>query len=210
MTFADRSRAVFGSAGRRLSAATAFAFALACSTRPPAETETFVVRPEAPPVVAAPAGAPRLRLAEPEIASHIRGFGFVDAEGRVSTYVLARPAAPIGEILVDAAVDRWRAAGRFATVLPPTHPARADLVLRLRLRRFEIDASGGGYEAVVRLEGTLDPDGSRDVRAAFAAEGRAVPSSTSPADVVRALEAALARALDAALAETAVAPPATR
>jgi ABC-type uncharacterized transport system auxiliary subunit len=80
----------------------------------------------------------------------------------------------------------------------------------LRLRRFEIDASGGGYEAVVRLEGTLDPDGSRDVRAAFAAEGRAVPSSTSPADVVRALEAALARALDAALAETAVAPPATR
>ncbi len=184
----------------------AWLLAAGCATRPPAETAVYVVRPTVGAAVEAPANAPRLRLAAPEVASHIRGFGFVDADGRVSTFVSARPAAPIEEIVTDAAIDRLRAAGRWSAVLPPTHPGRATAVLRLRLRRFEIDASGGGYVAIAALEGTLDQDDAREVRGSFAVEGRSEPASAAAPDVVRALETALGAALDRMIESVAATP----
>ncbi len=205
MTPASRTRPAFAGDARPW-----FLFALlllaGCSTRPPAETAVDVVRPPVGPTVLGPEGAPRIRLAGPEIAAHIRGFGFVDADGRVSTYVAARPAAPIEETLSDAAIDRLRASGRWSAVLPPTHPGRAGAVLRLKLRRFEIDASGGGYVAIAALEGTLDKDDSRDVLHSFAVEGRAEPASAAASDVVRALETALGTALDRMIEAVAAVP----
>jgi uncharacterized lipoprotein YmbA len=174
----------------------------ACSTRPPAETERFLLRPEAPASRPAPETAPRLRLATPELAAHLGGLCFVDAEGRASTLVHVRFAAPLEELVVDAALDRLRAAGRWSAVLPPAHPGRAAETLRLRVRRCEIDASGAAYAAVVRLEGTLDRDDAREVLRVFSVEGRSAPASSAPADFVRALEAALADALDRAVAAT--------
>lgn len=170
-----------------------------CGSRPPVESADYVLRPDAPASRAAAAGAPSVRVAPVEVASHVRGLSFVDADGRVSVLVRARFAAPLAEMVADAAADRCRASGLWATTLPAGHPGRADETFRLRVRRFEIDAAGADYAATVALEGSLERDGARTVPRVFSVEERVRPASTTPADLVAALEAALGAALDRAL-----------
>ncbi|HYC79147.1 MAG TPA: ABC-type transport auxiliary lipoprotein family protein [Planctomycetota bacterium] len=179
----------------RVAAPAALLLLAACASRPPAESELFLLRPAAPDSRPVAPAAPVLRLAPVDLAAHLRGLSYVESNGRVTTLVNVRFAAPLAELIEDAVVDRLRASGRFSAVLPHGHPGRSERTLRLRVRRCEIDASGAAYEAVVALEGTLDDDASRLARP-FRAEGRATPRGEGAAAHVRALEDALRVALD--------------
>jgi ABC-type uncharacterized transport system auxiliary subunit len=177
----------------------------ACSTRPPVDVEAFVVRPPVAAVSAAPNDRP-LYVAQPFVAAHLRGLCFVDADGRVVTLSRARFATPISEIVADAVVDGLRASTGRDAIFRPELPTDARDVLRLSVRRFEIDASGETYEAVATLEYAFrSADGGTR---AGVVEGRANPASANPPDLVSALGDALARAVAALSARTALPEPA--
>ncbi len=176
------------------------ACSIVAGTRPPGEAETYVVKARS--AESRPAsGGPVIRVADIEVASHLRGVTITSAGGRVQTLVNTRFAAPIHEMVEDVIVDRLRSSGRFSTVLPSGDPGKADRTLRLQLRTFEVDVSGSQDLAIAGLDGTLTPEGERTLLATLHCRGDSAVRSREPEDLVSALEAALNAAVDALLVE---------
>lgn len=193
----------------RISIGLACVFALAaCGSSPQREVHlyTLSVADTAP---ARPQGTgPTLRLLAPEIAPGLAGITVRRDETRVDQLVWHRWVAPLASLVEDgvrAAIERG---GHFGFVLGSRSPGAADRVLALRVARFEIEdglVTGGPVAAVVEIEATTWPEGTRKV--GFARRFRQRREVVSPIEVpamVQALDAAFS-AVAAELA-TALAP----
>lgn len=168
------------------------------STTTPSAPEAWLIRPPATGnAVVAPPNAPVLRIASTETASHLRGLVVTAKDGRIRTFVGHEFAAPIGSMIEDALRASLVNSGRYRFVLSSTAVGRSDLSARLRVNRFEIAESEGGWEAVVSLGLTIEND-ERKVLATPTISGTSRCDGESPGAFVAALERALGNALELA------------
>jgi ABC-type uncharacterized transport system auxiliary subunit len=171
------------------------------NTRPPVETEQYVVRARGADVMPSTTERAVLRLAPVDVAAHVRGVAIVTDDGRVRTMVNQGFAAPIHTLVEEAVTDRLRASGRYGVVLPPGHPGSAPLTLRLTLRAFEIAVTDSGYAARVVFDGLLEREQDRRILRAFRAAADRPAEGPAKGGFVHGLEEALNGAIDVLLQE---------
>jgi cholesterol transport system auxiliary component len=178
------------------------------STAPP--EQTYLLRAPAPPAAAAPAASPGAALASPAALPSIRvsqpsadpGLNssriiLVQADHRLNFYSGSRWAAPVPDLVEALAVETLRASGGWQSVQDADSPFPSDYLLRIRVRRFEADYTGGGPapEVHVVLDCVVGQREGREVLASFIAQGTA----TAAADRMSAVVAAFEQATDEAL-----------
>lgn len=174
------------------------------SATTPSAPEAWIIRPPATGNAVVPApNAPVLRIATTETAPHLRGLVVTAKDGRVRTFVGHDFAAPIGTMVEDALRAGLVNSGRYRFVLSSTSAGRADIMVRLRVTRFEIAEVDSGWEAIVALSLTVEND-ERKVTATPSISGTSRCEGETPAAFVAALERALGNALE--LAPNAVTP----
>lgn len=179
-----------------LIASLGFVGLLGCtSTTTPSDPEAWLIRPPVTGNIAeAPASAPVLRIASTEVAAHLRGLVVMSRDGRVKTFVGHRFAAPISSMVEDSLRVALWSSGHFRLVLGATSPGRAERILRVNVRQFEIAEAEPGWTAVVTMAMTVENDerqilSSPTVTASVPCEGE------TPKAFVAALEKALGEAL---------------
>ncbi len=178
------------------------------STAPP--EQTFLLRAPAPPAAAAPAAPPGAALASPAALPSIRvsqpgadpGLNssriiLVQADHRLNFYSGSRWAGPVPDLVEALTVETLRASGGWQSVQDADSPFPSDYLLRIRVRRFEADYTGGGPapEVHVVLDCVVGQREGREVLASFIAQG----SATAAADRMSAVVAAFEQATDEAL-----------
>jgi cholesterol transport system auxiliary component len=182
------------------------------STAPP--EQTYLLRAPAPPAAAAPAAPPGAALASPAALPSIRvsqpgadpGLDspriiLVQADHRLNFYSGSRWAGPVPDLIEALTVETLRASGGWQSVLDADSPFPSDYLLRIRVRRFEADYTGGGPapEVHVVLDCIVGRREGREVLASFIAQGTA----TAAADRMSAVVAAFEQATDEALSSLA-------
>jgi cholesterol transport system auxiliary component len=197
-------RAVLPGAVLALSACTG----LFHSTAPP--EQTYLLRPPAPPAAqapAAPGGAPlanapslpSIRVMQPGAAPGLDStrIMLVQADHRMNFYAGSRWPGPVPGLIEALTVETLRASGAWAAVEDADSPFPSDYLLRITVRRFEADYTGGGSapEVHVVLDCIIGRREGRDVVASFIAQGTA----TAAADRMSAVVAAFEQATDATL-----------
>lgn len=178
------------------------------STAPP--EQTYLLRAPAPPAAAAPAAPPGAALASPAALPSIRvsqpgadpGLNssriiLVQADHRLNFYSGSRWAGPVPDLVEALTVETLRASGGWQSVQDADSPFPSDYLLRIRVRRFEADYTGGGPapEVHVVLDCVVGQREGREVLASFIAQG----SATAAADRMSAVVAAFEQATDEAL-----------
>ncbi|MFZ1906814.1 MAG: ABC-type transport auxiliary lipoprotein family protein [Steroidobacteraceae bacterium] len=178
------------------------------STAPP--EQTYLLRAPAPPAAAAPAVPPGAALASPAALPSIRvsqpgadpGLNssriiLVQADHRLNFYSGSRWAGPVPDLVEALTVETLRASGGWQSVQDADSPFPSDYLLRIRVRRFEADYTGGGPapEVHVVLDCVVGQREGREVLASFIAQG----SATAAADRMSAVVAAFEQATDEAL-----------
>lgn len=182
------------------------------STAPP--EQTYLLRAPAPPAAAAPAAPPGAALASPAALPSIRvsqpgadpGLNssriiLVQADHRLNFYSGSRWAGPVPDLVEALTVETLRASGGWQSVQDADSPFPSDYLLRIRVRRFEADYTGGGPapEVHVVLDCVVGQREGREVLASFIAQG----SATAGADRMSAVVAAFEQATDEALSSLA-------
>jgi cholesterol transport system auxiliary component len=175
-----------------------------------APEQTYLLRAPAPPAAAAPAAPPGAALASPAALPSIRvsqpaadpGLDssriiLVQADHRLNFYSGSRWAGPVPDLLEALTVETLRASGGWQSVQDADSPFPSDYLLRIRVRRFEADYTGGGPapEVHVVLDCVVGVREGREVLASFVAQGTA----TAAADRMSAVVAAFEQATDEAL-----------
>jgi cholesterol transport system auxiliary component len=178
------------------------------STAPP--EQTYVLRPPAPPAAQAPAapggaplanppGLPSIRVLQPDTAPGLDStrIMLLQADHRMNFYAGSRWPGPVPGLIEALTVETLRASGVWASVQDADSPFPSDYLLRITVRRFDADYTGGGSapEVHVVLDCVIGRREGRDVVASFIAEGTA----TAAADRMSAVVAAFEQATDAAL-----------
>ena len=176
--------------------------------------QTYLLRAPAPPAVAAPAAPPGAALASPAGLPPIRvlqpdadpGLNssriiLVQADHRLNFYAGSRWPGPVSELIEALAVETLRASGGWQSVQDADSPFPSDYLLRITVRRFEADYTGGGPapEVHVLLDCVVGQREGREVLASFIAQGTA----TAAADRMSAVVAAFEQATDEALSSLA-------
>ncbi|MFZ1099909.1 MAG: ABC-type transport auxiliary lipoprotein family protein [Steroidobacteraceae bacterium] len=189
--------------------------------------QTYLLRAPAPPAAAAPAAPPGAPLASPAALPSIRvsqpdadpGLNspriiLVQADHRLNFYSGSRWAGPVPELVEALTLETLRASGGWQSVQDADSPFPSDYLLRIRVRRFEADYTGGGPapEVHVVLDCVVGRREGRQVLASFIAQGTATAAADRMSAVVAAFEQATDEALDslAQQAHTAVAAAAGR
>ena len=182
------------------------------STAPP--EQTYLLRAPAPPAAAAPAAPPGAALASPAALPSIRvsqpgadpGLNssriiLVQADHRLNFYSGSRWAGPVPDLVEALTLETLRASGGWQSVQDADSPFPSDYLLRIRVRRFEADYTGGGPapEVHVVLDCVVGRREGREVLASFIAQGTA----TAAADRMSAVVAAFEQATDEALSSLA-------
>lgn len=111
-------------------------------------------------------------------------------------YAGSRWTGPLPDVLTVLLVDTLRAADAFAAVHDSGAALQSDYSLRVAIRHFEADSTGGGAPvARVVLDATVGRRADRGIVATFTAEGRAAADAERMRDVVAAFDAANTAAL---------------
>ena len=175
-----------------------------------APEQTYLLRAPAPPTAAAPAAPPGAALASPAALPSIgvsrpdadpgldsSRIILVQADHRLNFYSGSRWAGPVPDLLEALTVETLRASGGWQSVQDADSPFPSDYLLRIRVRRFEADYTGGGPapEVHVVLDCVVGQREGREVLASFIAQGTA----TAAADRMSAVVAAFEQATDEAL-----------
>jgi cholesterol transport system auxiliary component len=178
------------------------------STAPP--EQTYLLRAPAAPAASAPAAPPGAALANPAGLSSIRvsqpdadpGLNsariiLIQADHRMNFYAASRWAGPVPDLIGALAVETLRGAGGWQSVEDADSPFPSDYLIRIQVRRFEADYTGGGPapDVHVVLDCVIGRREGREVLANFIAQGTA----TAAADRMSAVVAAFEQATDAAL-----------
>jgi cholesterol transport system auxiliary component len=186
--------------------------------------QTYLLRAPPPPALSAPAapagaalanpaGLPSIRVLQPGAApgldsTHIM---LVQADHRLNFYAGSRWPGPVPSLIEALTVETLRASGAWQSVEDSDSPFPSDYLLRITVRRFEADYTGGGGGAAPDVHVVLDcivgRREARDVVASFVAEGTATAAADRMSAVVAAFEQATDQSLDslARQARTAVA-----
>lgn len=161
------------------------------STAPPSATET--------------AGG-SLRVQRPEAGPGLNTdrIALIRSEGRFDVYAASRWAAPAPDLLESVLVDSLRATGQFSTVLDDAAPFVPEYDLRVTMRRFEADYTGGGGPPTVHvvLDCTLGRARDRRLLSSFTAQGSAPAAQDRLGAVVAAFENATGSAMSELLRAT--------
>jgi cholesterol transport system auxiliary component len=179
------------------------------STAPP--EQTYLLRAPAPPAasapaapggapVASPAGLPSIRVLQPGAdpgldSTHIM---LVQADHRMNFYTGSRWPGPVPNLIAALTVETLRTSGAWTSVQDADSPFPSDYLLRITVRRFEADYTGGGSapDVHVVLNCVIGRREGREVVASFIAQGTATASVNRMSAVVAAFEAATDQALD--------------
>jgi cholesterol transport system auxiliary component len=157
--------------------------------------------PAAPPgaALANPAGLPSIRVTQPDADPGLDSSRIilVQADHRMNFYAASRWPGPVPVLVGALAVETLRGSGAWASVEDADSPFPSDYLLRIKVRRFEADYTGGGAapEVHVVLDCVIGRREGREVVSTFAAQGTA----TAAADRMSAVVAAFEQATDAAL-----------
>ncbi len=176
-----------------------------------APEQTYVLRAPAPPAASAPvapagaapanpAGLPSIRVATPEADPGLdtQQIILVQSDHRLNFYTGSRWPGPAPQMIGALAVETLRASGAWQAVQDGDSPFPSDYLLRIKLRRFEADYTGGGPapEVYVVLDCTVGGHAEREVVATFTAQGTATASADRMSAVAAAFEQATDQALD--------------
>jgi cholesterol transport system auxiliary component len=180
--------------------------------------QTYLLRAPAPPAasapaappgaaLASPAGLPAIRVLQPDAdpglnSSHII---LVQADHRLNFYAGSRWPGPVPSLIESLTVETLRASGAWQLVEDSDSPFPSDYLLRITVRRFEADYTGGGGgapEVHVVLDCVVGRREGRDVVASFLAEGTAAAAADRMSAVVAAFEQATDQALDSLARQT--------
>ncbi|MEZ5460135.1 MAG: ABC-type transport auxiliary lipoprotein family protein [Steroidobacteraceae bacterium] len=111
-------------------------------------------------------------------------------------YAGSRWTGPLPDVLTVLLVDTLRAANVFTAVHDSGAALQSDYSLRVAIRHFEADSTGGGAPvARVVLDATVGRRADRGIVATFTAEGRATADAERMRDVVAAFDVATTAAL---------------
>jgi cholesterol transport system auxiliary component len=162
-------------------------------------------------VLRLPAGAPTsipaavvpaagtLRVQRPEAGPGLNTdrIALIRSEGRFDVYAASRWAAPAPDLLESVLVDSLRQAGHFSTVLDDAAPFAPDYDLRVTIRRFEADYTGGGGPPTVHvvLDCTLGRSRDRRLLSNFTVQGSVRAAEDRLGAVVAAFESATGSAV---------------
>jgi cholesterol transport system auxiliary component len=174
-------------------------------------------RAVAAPVSAAPV-AGSLLVQRPEAGPGLDSdrIALLRTDRRFDFYAASRWAGAVPDLLESVIVDALREAGVFAAVFDDTAPFAPRYNLRVSVRRFEADYTGGGGPPTVyvTLDCTLGRHRDRELLASFRAQGSAPAAEDRLTSVVAAYEIATAaavaeleRAMHAAVAAEAAGAP---
>lgn len=176
-----------------------------------APEQTYVLRAPPPPAasapaasagaaLASPAGLPSIRVTQPDAdpgldSPHII---LVQADHRLDFYAGSRWPGPAPDLVGALAVETLRASGAWQSVEDSDSPFPSEYLLRIKLRRFEADYTGGGPapEVHVVLDCVIGRREGREVVASFSAQGTATASADRMSAVVNAFEQATDEALE--------------
>jgi cholesterol transport system auxiliary component len=173
-----------------------------------APEQTYLLRAPAPPAAAAPAAPPGAALASPAALPSIgvsrpdadpgldsSRIILVQADHRLNFYSGSRWAGPVPDLVEALTVETLRASGGWQSVQDADSPFPSEYLLRIRVRRFEADYTGGGPAPEVHVALDCVVGQGREVLASFIAQGAA----TAAADRMSAVVAAFEQATDEAL-----------
>lgn len=189
----------------RIGAVLLLACCAACSgltSKTPAP-QSFVLRSDASPVVAAGAVAPAARavaslgVLRPQAAAGLAGTGVAVrlAGGRIDVYRGASWAADLEQQVQELAVGQLRQAAVARTVLDDAAPFAADWLLRIEILHCESDESAGGAPTVrVAWQVTLGRRADRTAVAGTYIERSVVADSRQLGAVVQAFRQATGQA----------------
>jgi cholesterol transport system auxiliary component len=126
------------------------------------------------------------------------------SDRRLDYLAASRWAADVPELVEALVVDTFRHGGAFAAVQDSFGGFAPDYVLRIAVRRFDVDYTGSedAPRAVVALDCVLRRQGDRDVVASFTAEGAIDARANRVGAIVAAFEGAARIALTAAAEQT--------
>ncbi|HUQ08956.1 MAG TPA: ABC-type transport auxiliary lipoprotein family protein [Steroidobacteraceae bacterium] len=163
-----------------------------------AAPQTYVLRLPANGSPAAQPSAGSLLVQRPEAGPGLESnrIALLRSERRFDFYAASLWAAPAPDIVESVVVDALRGAGTFSAVLDDVSPYAPLYDLRISLRRFEADYTGGGTPTVfVALDCTLGRHRDRALLATFSAQGSARAAEDRLSSVVAAFEAATSAAM---------------
>ncbi len=111
-------------------------------------------------------------------------------------YVASRWTGPLPAVLSSLTVETLRGAGAFGSVHDAAAALHSDYSLRVVVRRFEADATGGGPPLVrVQLDGTVSRRADRGVVATFVASAEVPSAAQRMGAIVAAFDTAVGKAL---------------
>jgi cholesterol transport system auxiliary component len=191
-----------------------------------APEQTYLLRAPPPPAASAPAasagaalanpaGLPSIRVSQPGAAPGLESprIMLVQADHRLNFYAGSRWPAPVPSLIEALAVETLRGSNAWQSVEDADSPFPSDYLLRITVRRFEADYTGGSGapDVHVVLDCVVGRREGREVVASFVAQGTATAAADRMSAVVAAFEQAADQALDSLeqQARTAVAAAAT-
>jgi cholesterol transport system auxiliary component len=176
-----------------------------------APEQTYLLRAPVPPAASAPAAPPGAALANPAGLPSIRVLHpdadpgldsariiLVQPDHRLSFYAASRWPGPVPDLIGALALETLRASGAWQSVQDSDSPFPSDFLLRITVRRFEADYTGGGPapDVHVVLDCVIGRREGREVLASFIAQGTATAAADRMSAVVAAFEQAADEALD--------------
>jgi cholesterol transport system auxiliary component len=166
-----------------------------------AAPQTYVLRlpvTETAPAAETPAGTVLVQRPESGPGLDSNRIALLRTDRRFDFYAASLWAAPAPDVVESLVVDALRGTGAFSAVFDDASPYAPSFDLRITLRRFEADYTGGDGAPTVHvvLDCTLGRHRDRALLASFTAQGSARASEDRLAPVVAAFETATVAALD--------------
>jgi len=163
-----------------------------------APPQTYVLRlPVSAP--AGPAGTDSILVQRPEAGPGLDSnrIALLRGDRRFDFYAASLWAAPVPDVLESVIVDALRGTGTFAAIFDDAAAFAPTYDLRVTLRRFEADYTGGDGPPTVHvvLDCTLGRHRDRALLASFTARGSARAAEDRLSAVVAAYEAAASAAM---------------
>lgn len=164
-----------------------------------AAPQTYVLRLPATAASGAAITAGSILVQRPEAGPGLDSnrIALLRSDRRFDFYAASLWAAPTPDVVEALVVDALRSTGNFSAVFDDSAPYAPRYDLRITLRRFEADYTGGGAAPTARvvLDCTLGRHRDRALLATFTAHGAAPAAEDRLSSVVAAFEAAAASAM---------------
>lgn len=164
-----------------------------------AAPQTYVLRLPATAASGAAITAGSILVQRPEAGPGLDSnrIALLRSDRRFDFYAASLWAAPTPDVVEALVVDALRSTGNFSAVFDDSAPYAPRYDLRITLRRFEADYTGGGAVPTARvvLDCTLGRHRDRALLATFTAQGAAPAAEDRLSSVVAAFEAAAASAM---------------